>query len=137
MKLLFLFVLMMVGCQKKPTNFESLYSISSHFDQKTSELSVDISLDKSIHAYADGEKIGIPLRLEVSPKNGWVADGDASIPKGKLKKLSPGESQVLMGNIKVSQKLKNGTGPGEAHLHLQVCSDKACDRPRVHKILFQ
>ena len=137
-KLLFLLPLIL-GCQKKSidTDFASLYSISSRFDQNSSQLVVEIKLDKSIHAYAHGEKIGIPLRLAVQQKNGWMTDGDAMIPKGKLKKLSTGESLVLEGDIKLSQKLKPGKDRGEAELHLQVCSNKACDRPRVHKLFFQ
>jgi hypothetical protein len=133
-------ILILAGCQKKTapvTDFSDLYSISSRFDQKTANLIVDITLDKRIHAYALGEKIGIPLKIELSPKNGWQENGEAIIPKGKRKNLkSLGESMVLEGDIHIEQKLKSGHGPGEASLHLQVCSDDMCDMPRVHNLKF-
>lgn len=130
------------GCQKKKapeiSDFADLYSISSRFDKESSVLAVDIVLDKKIHAYAEGEKSGIPLRLEVNPKNGWQLDGAPELPKGKLKKLeSLGESVVLEGDIRIRQKLKKGQGKGEANLYLQVCGENTCDRPRVHPLSFE
>lgn len=141
-RLKILLFLMLLGCQKKKaaevTDFAGLYSISSRFDEKSSSLLVTISLDEKIHAYADGEKIGIPLKLEVNSKNGWKPDGNAELPKGQKKNLKAlGESVVLEGDIQIRQRLKKGHGLGEASLHLQVCSPNSCDMPRVHALSFE
>ncbi|HXW53081.1 MAG TPA: hypothetical protein VEL47_03135 [Myxococcota bacterium] len=117
------------------TDFGNLYKIASSFDKNSGIFSATVSLEKTLHAYALGEKTGQPVSLEISPKNGWAADGPANIPRGVVKKLGAlGEATVLEGSFTISQKLKAGLGPGEALLHLQVCSDTACDRPRVHHI---
>lgn len=135
-----LILVFLCGCQKKSepiTSFDKLYSIKSSFDENNKTLVVDIALDKNIHAYAQGEKIGVPLMLEISPKNDWQKEGEALIPKGEVKELKGlGQSVVLLGNIQVRQKLKRGKGPGEANLHLQVCSENTCDKPRIHALQF-
>lgn len=136
-----LLVLTSVACRKKeshPTSdfdFQKSYSISSEFNDTTSELDITIHLPEPLHAYATGEKVGKPVTLVVTNKNGWEAVGEPIIPLGEKKKLGElGESVVLQGNVHVRQKLKRGQGPGEAQLLLQVCTDKVCDRPRTHNV---
>jgi hypothetical protein len=116
-------------------DFSSKFSIKSEFDEAKSELLVTVNLDDSLHAYAPKEKFGKPIKIEISPKNGWSADGATVLPTGKKIELgSLGESIVYEGRIQLRQKLKKGDGVGEALLHLQVCTDKACDRPRIHPL---
>jgi hypothetical protein len=120
--------------QSGAMDFAKHYSISPHFDKKSSTLTVTITLDKGLHAYADGEKIGKPVRLEIIAKDGWAANGLPTTPKGVTKKLDGlGESVILPGNFEVIQKVIEGQGAGEAKLYLQVCTDNACDQPREHK----
>ncbi len=139
MKKLLIILLLVTACKKNAPidDFSKLYTIKSRFDEKTSTLVVDISLDNRIHAYAEGEEVGIPVKFELSPKNGWLKDGEAIVPKGKAKNLSLGKSVVLEGDFKLSQKLKKGQGPGEGTLYLQVCSSDSCDKPKEHTINFE
>src|SRR5580704_18017438 len=119
---LFTLLLMLIfspACKKKEppskniVNFDKLYSITSKYDDKTSLLFIDIKLDDKLHAYAQGEKIGKPVSLEISPKNGWLPNEPARIPQGTVKKLALGYSIVLEGSIRLSQSLIQGRGPGE------------------------
>jgi hypothetical protein len=129
------------GCKKnapiKSTkfDFDKNYSITSSFDEASSILLVDINLADNLHAYADGEKIGKPVTLEIAPKNNWLPDGPLYIPPGEKKMLKDlGESVVLTGKITIKQKVRKGSGNGEALLNLQVCTDNICDRPRTHTL---
>lgn len=113
------------------------YEIRSSFDKKTAILTVGIKLNDGLHAYAQGEKIGKPVRLEVVDQNGWQALGTTDIPVGKNKDLGTlGKSVVLTGDVNLRQRVKAGTGEGQAKLHLQVCTENVCDRPRVHSFTF-
>ncbi len=117
------------------SDFQKGVSINSQFNAATSELIVTVHLSDKLHAYAAGEKIGKPIRLEITDLNGWRAEGQAIVPSGSKKKIGTlGESVVLEGDVTLSQKVRKGSGRGEALLHLQVCSDTACDRPRVHRL---
>jgi hypothetical protein len=116
-------------------DFDKGFSISSEFVDATSQFEIMIHLNDSMHAYAPGEKIGKAIKLEITDQNGWSAEGPVVIPNGKKKKLGElGESIVLEGDINLRQKLKRGSGKGEALLHLQVCANSICDRPRVHRL---
>lgn len=100
-------------------------------------LRIEVMLDKVIHAYADGEKIGRPVKLLVNEQNGWRALGAPTMPHGTHKKLPGlGDSVILEGAFVITQKLSEGRGGGTARLMLQVCSDFSCDQPREHKIVF-
>jgi hypothetical protein len=140
--LIILMLCPLFSCKKKNTSisapitdFEKHYSITSKYENNISLLTIDIILDDMLHAYADGEKIGKPVNLEILPKNGWMANGRPKIPQGASKKLNElGESVVLEGRFQIIQKLKKGKIPGEALLHLQVCTNDVCDRPRTHLI---
>ena len=143
---LLLFLLMAVfatSCKSKKTgenpsesvDFNNSFSISSEFVDATSQFEITVHLTDPLHAYAPGEKIGKPIKLEITGLHGWVADGPLKIPQGRKKKIGAlGEGVVLQGDVRLSQKLKKGDGKGEALLHLQVCTANACDRPRVHRL---
>lgn len=144
--LLFTFVVILFGCTKKKEpppkitaiDFAKHYSITSRYDKMASMLFVDVKLDDKIHAYARNEKIGKPVDLEILPKNGWAKDGSTVIPDGKTRKLGDlGESVIIEDDFRITQKVKSGTGKGEALLHLQVCTDNICDRPRVHTLVIE
>lgn len=125
------------GIEQKVTDFSDSYHINTSYTTKDSLLRIDVELKKGIHAYALGEKIGKPISLEVINKNGWVANDDAILPKGLRKNLgSLGSSMVLENQFSIEQKLIKGKGHGIALLHMQVCSDNTCDKPRSHKIIF-
>jgi len=132
--------LLLVGCKKKEapidqdlTDFANHYSLAITFNKADSIMAVDVKLDPNLHAYALGEKIGKPVQLEISPKNGWAADGPPEMPKGKDKDLGAlGQSRVIEGPFRITQKLKAGNGPGEGRLYLQVCTTSSCDQPREH-----
>lgn len=139
--LLLPFIVAPLACKKKDqprtesVDFDKSFSISSQFDDVTSEFNITIHLGESLHVYAPGEKIGKPVKLEITDLNGWQRDGQVVAPPGKPKDLGNlGTSIVLEGDVRLSQKLKKGRGKGEALLHLQVCSTTACDRPRVHRL---
>jgi hypothetical protein len=119
----------------KVEDFSNAYSIKTQFNAKDSLLTVDIELKEGFHAYGQGEKIAKPLKLEIIKENGWEAIGEASLPSGHKKDLgSLGESVVLEGKFVIKQKLKTGTEEGRALLHLQLCSDILCDRPRSYEL---
>jgi hypothetical protein len=141
LSLVVLLAIFVVSCKKKEQDlshspdFNNSFSISSEFIDATSQLKIAIHLADSFHAYAPGEKIGKPIKLEITNINGWAADGAASIPPGKNKLMGElWQSIVLQGDVHISQKLKKGNGQGEALLYLQVCTANACDRPRVHRV---
>lgn len=131
------------SCKKKEkeinkSQFDNRYTIESTLSGDPKTLNVAVNLSPGLHAYAHGEKIGKPVRLEISSTNGWRALGSAETPAGVTKKIAGlGESIVIEGPFNVKQRVEGGVGNGEALLHLQVCSNEACDRPRVHKISFK
>jgi hypothetical protein len=134
---------LLFSCKKKEPpkapmlDLAQQYEITSSFDKKSSILTVGIKLNDGLHAYAKGEKIGKPVRLEIVDKNGWQALGTTDIPAGKNKDLGTlGKSVVLTGDVNLRQRVKSGTGEGRANLHLQVCTESVCDRPRVHSLTF-
>ena len=75
---------------------------------------------------------GRPVSLSVNPANGWKVVGAVDLPKGKEKTLRSGKSVILEGNFALKAKVQGGEGPISGELHLQVCSDDGCDRPREH-----
>lgn len=123
------------AASSESADFANSFSISSEFVDELSQFNVTIHLKDNLHAYAIGEKTGKPVDLKISDLNGWATDGDLKIPAGHKKKIGElGESVVLEGDVTLSQKLKKGSGRGEAQLYLQVCTALACDRPRIHKL---
>jgi len=108
-------------------DFLASYNKASHL------LNVLVKLPAGVHAYAPGETVGKPVNVVVKPENGWKISS-VHIPKGKEKTLpSSGKSMILEGDFNITAKVEGGRGPILGELHLQVCSDDACDRPRVHQ----
>ena len=131
-----------LGCPKSKTpeavkavKFEDSYVISSDLDKNSGLLTLKIQLKEDFHAYAQGEKIGKPVALEIKNINGYQALDAPIIPAGRLKKLAgSGQGYVLEGEFSIKQRLKIGNGVGKALLHMQICTAELCDRPRTHEI---
>lgn len=120
---------------KTPTapNFVEASTLTTSFDSATSTLKLNLKIREGFHAYAEGEKVGVPVSLTLAPASTYSLEGAVSLPKGETKKLALGESQVLEGDVVVSAKVK-GSGPSvDGQLLVQICTDSACDRPRAHK----
>ena len=139
-KLVFIYIILFIlSCKKQSStpnilvDFEKSYAISHEI--KSNILIITISLKNNYHAYALGERIGKPIGLEIIPEHGWAAAGPLTMPPGQSKKLSSlGPSQILEGTFSLSRPIKIGTQKGKALLHMQICTDTACDRPRTHEI---
>lgn len=140
-------VLLVLGCEKaselvkSPANmttvdFAKAATITPSYDVKTKILNVEIGLVEGVHAYAQGEQIGKPVFLVFKNQGGWKTVGDVEIPRGTQRTLGSSEkSVVLEGKFSLKATVEGGTGPIAVEVGLQICSDTACDRPRVH--LFQ
>lgn len=68
-----------------PVEFSKHYHISSRLDKTI--LVVTVKLDDMLHAYAEGEKIGKPVRLTIKHTGGFKELGKAIIPVGAKKTL--------------------------------------------------
>jgi hypothetical protein len=118
---------------EQPVNWETAFSLAPAFDVSTSTLTVTLQLKPGFHAYGPGEQISKPVGLVVDGTNGWSVDGAVDIPVGEKKNLGElGTSVFLEGTIPLKAKLKGGTGAVSGVVELQVCTEKACDRPRKH-----
>jgi hypothetical protein len=108
-------------------------TITPLYDKASKMLTVTVRLLEGVHAYAEGETVGRPVRLVVNPENGWKVAGPVLLPVGKehtLKSLV--KSVILEGSFNLKATVEGGQGPITGQLSLQVCSDEGCDRPRVH-----
>lgn len=113
-------------------------TFATAYDKKNKTLNVHVKLRDGVHAYAPGETTGKPVSLVVKPQNGWKTSGDVQLPRGKEKSLKTfGKSIIIDGEFDVKTRVEGGSGPILAELHLQVCSENACDRPRVHPFEVQ
>ena len=93
------------------------------------KLTVTMKLKPGFHAYAPGEEIGKPVSLTVDAP--YTAD-NVTIPEGKTKDLGElGKSKILEGDVALTAMVK-GAGELKGTVEAQVCTDKACDRPKKH-----
>ncbi|MBI5494126.1 MAG: hypothetical protein HY904_03810 [Deltaproteobacteria bacterium] len=114
------------------TPFEDAIRISMAFDAAASAVVAKVHLEPGFHAYGAGETTGKPLMLEVTG-NAWNVK-EVQMPPAQKKDLGElGSSFVITGDAEVRAVLA-AAGPArppvEGRLHYQVCSEKACDRPR-------
>jgi hypothetical protein len=118
---------------EQPVNWEGALKIVPTFDASTSTLAVTVALRPGFHAYGPGEEVSKPIALSVDGTNGWVIDGAVQIPAGTKKNLGElGTSVILEGVVPLTAKLKGGSGNVSGTVEVQVCTEKACDRPRKH-----
>jgi hypothetical protein len=116
---------------EQPVNWDTAVALVPSFDAATSTLTVQLLLRPGFHAYGPGEEVSKPVGLTVDPSNGWVVDGAVNIPPGIKKNLGElGTSVILEGQVPLTAKLKGGAGAISGFVEVQVCTDKACDRPK-------
>lgn len=114
-------------------DFKNAFTVSPAYDAENGQLVVTLRFKEGFHAYGPGEEVGKPVSLAVAPTNGWKVDGAVEIPAGKEKDLGElGKSFVLEGEVPIKAKVTGGSGEVEGSVTVQVCTDKACDRPRPH-----
>lgn len=116
-----------------PPDWGSALAVVPAYDQASQSLTVVLKIKPGFHAYAPGETVSKPVAMTVNADNGWAVDGDVAIPAGQKKDLGElGTSVILEGDVPLKAKLKGGPGAISGVVEAQVCTDKACDRPRKH-----
>lgn len=120
-----------------PPNWGEALAVVPAYDAANKTLLVMLKIKPGFHAYGPGEEVSKPVALTVAPTNGWAVDGAVDIPAGQKKDLGAlGTSITLEGDVPVKAKLTPGNGAIEGVVEVQVCTDKACDRPRKHNFLI-
>ena len=116
-----------------PPKWDEALIVVPAYDEATQGLTVLLKIKEGFHAYGPGEEVSKPVAMSVTEANGWAVDGAVDIPAGKKKDLGTlGTSVILEGDVPLKAKLKQGQGTLEGVVEVQVCTDKACDRPRKH-----
>ncbi|HEY1100695.1 MAG TPA: protein-disulfide reductase DsbD domain-containing protein [Myxococcota bacterium] len=116
-----------------PPDWNSALAVVPAYDQANQQLLVLLKIKPGFHAYGPGEEVSKPVAMSVTATNGWSVDGAVDIPAGAKKDLGVlGTSVILEGDVPLKAKLKPGSGAIEGVVEVQVCTDKACDRPRKH-----
>ena len=94
-------------------------------------MTVTLKIKPGFHAYAPGEPTGKPVELAVDAP--WTLEGAPTIPAGTTKDLGDlGTSVILEGDVALTAVVKGGSGDVKGTVSAQVCTDKACDRPKKH-----
>jgi hypothetical protein len=118
---------------EQPPRWESALDMVPAFDPATSTVTVTLKLQPGFHAYGPGEEVSKPVAMTIDSVNGWLVDGAVQIPAGTKKNLGElGTSVILEGDVPLRAKIKGGTGAINGVVEVQVCTEKACDRPRKH-----
>ena len=95
------------------------------------KLTVTLKIKPGYHAYAPGEEIGKPVAMTVDAP--WTIDGAVQVPEGQKRDLGDlGKSVILEGDVPLTAAVKGGSGDVKGVVEAQVCTDKACDRPKKH-----
>lgn len=111
-------------------DFDHAVELAPAFDKATGKLTVTLKIKPGYHAYAKGEEVGKPVELGVDAP--CVAD-NITIPAGTMHDLGPdlGKSIILEGDVPLTAMVKCA-GDIKGVVNAQVCTDKACDRPKPH-----
>jgi hypothetical protein len=111
-------------------DFEHSVDVGATCDK--GKLTVTLKIKPGYHAYAPGEEVGKPVELGVDAP--WTAE-NVTIPAGTKRDLGPdlGKSVILEGDVPLGATVKGGTGDVKGAVMAQVCTDKACDRPKKHE----
>jgi hypothetical protein len=118
-----------------PPDWASALAIVPAYDEATQTLTVTLKIKPGFHAYGPGEEVSKPLAFALKEGSSWTVDGPVHIPAGQKKDLGAlGTSVIVEGDVAITAKLKPGTGAIEGVVEAQICTDKACDRPRKHPI---
>jgi len=114
-------------------DFAGAMTVTPSYDAATQKLTVTLDIKEGFHAYGPGEETGKPVSLVVDPASGFTVKGDVAIPAGKEKNLGElGKSVILEGQVPVTAILEGTSETVRGTVNVQICTDKACDRPRPH-----
>lgn len=114
-----------------PPKFDDAVTVEPALDKASGKLTVMLKIKPGFHAYAPGEEIGKPVELAVEAP--WTIEGPVQIPAGQKKDLGElGTSVILEGDVPLTATVKGGNGELKGAVSAQVCTDKACDRPKKH-----
>jgi hypothetical protein len=120
-----------IAAPPAPPDFANAVELVPAFDKATSKVTVTLKIKPGFHAYAPGEPTGKPVELAVDAP--WAVEGAPTIPAGTTKDLGElGKSIILEGDVPLTAVVKGGTGEVKGTVAAQVCTDKACDRPKKH-----
>lgn len=115
-----------------PPDFARAFVLEPRFERQNATLTVTLRLAAGFHAYAAGEEVGRPIQLQVDEATGWRIQS-LNLPAGREKDLGDlGKSFVLEGEVPLQATLQGEGAEVRGEVTLQVCTDKACDRPRTH-----
>jgi len=116
-----------------PPDWNSALAVVPAYDAATGNLVVVLKIKPGFHAYGPGEEVSKPVSLTIDAQNGWAVDGAVDIPAGTKKDLGAlGTSVILEGDVPLKARLTKGSGALSGVVEAQVCTDKACDRPKKH-----
>lgn len=116
-------------------DWASALAIEPRYDAEKKLLTVLLRIKPGFHAYGPGEEVSKPVAFALKEGGSWRVDGAVQIPAGVKKDLGAlGTSVIVEGDVAITATLVPGTGPIEGVVEAQVCTDKACDRPRKHPI---
>lgn len=117
-------------------DFANSFAVETRYNKAEQALTVLLRLQPGYHAYAPGEKVGVPLAVVMQSQGGWRVRQPPRIPPGQKKDLGElGISLVLTGDVQVVvrlEKLKADAGPIEGVLKVHVCTNGACGFPQEH-----
>jgi hypothetical protein len=114
-------------------DWTSAFKHTERWDAARSAVVADLEIAPGFHAYTTGETVGKPLAMELDESGDYVADGAVSLPAGTTKDLPLGRSVIVEGKTEVVARAKPKAATGgvaKGTLKYQVCTEKACDRPR-------
>lgn len=120
-------------------DFANSFAVETRYDKAEQTLTVLLRLQPGYHAYAPGEKVGVPLDVVIQSQDGWRVRQPPQIPPGQKKDLGElGTSLVLTGDVPVVvrlEKRKADAGPIEGIVKVHVCADGACGFPQEHRFV--
>jgi hypothetical protein len=115
-------------------NWAEAFKYTARWDAATKAVVVDLDIAPGFHAYTTGETIGKPLVVELAAESDFVLASDVKYPTGVTKDLPLGRSVIVEGKSAIVAEVKAkaaATGDAKGTLRYQVCTEKACDRPRT------
>ena len=113
-----------------PLDFDGSVDVVPAFDKASGKLTVTLKIKPGYHAYAPGEEVGRPVEMAVDAP--WAIDGKIGVPAGTKKDVGGASALILEGDVPLTAVVKGGTGDVKGVVTAQVCTDKACDRPKKH-----
>jgi len=123
-------------------DWEAAFDHEVGYDPARSAVVVRVEVAEGFHVYTNGETIGKPLRVALDEDGAFAIDGEVDYPKGVTKDLPIGRSVIVEGEAEVVAPIRareasaedaETDAPSTAHgtFRYQVCTDRACDRPRT------